>query len=60
MAGLAAAAVVADALRVERAATLALSGIFNVLYWQGVSDELGDPSAVWRTIDRPYGELPPR
>ena len=60
VAGLAAAAIVADALRQERAASLALSGIFNVLYWQGVSDELGGPPAVWRVVARPFGEAAPR
>lgn len=28
----------------------ALSAIFNLLYWQGVCDELGDRGAMWRSI----------
>ncbi|MGH2355432.1 MAG: hypothetical protein ACRDJN_27810, partial [Chloroflexota bacterium] len=43
-------AAVADRARANRAATLALSGIFNLLYWQGVSDELGGAAPVWRGI----------
>jgi len=50
---LTAAAVAADALRLERAASLALSGIFNVLYWQGATDELGGADALWRAIAVP-------
>lgn len=40
----------ADALRLGRAASLALSAIFNLLYWQGVCDELGDARLMWRTV----------
>jgi GT2 family glycosyltransferase len=32
------------------AARLALSGIFNLLYWQGVCDEFGGPAPVWQTV----------
>lgn len=31
-------------------ASRALSGIFNLLYWQGVCDELGGPGPLWRSI----------
>jgi GT2 family glycosyltransferase len=41
---------VAERLGRHRPAALALSGIFNLLYWQGVSDELGGPQQVWRSI----------
>lgn len=34
----------------SRVASLALSSIFNVRYWQGTSDELGGPSHVWAAI----------
>jgi GT2 family glycosyltransferase len=44
-------AVVADRVGAGGAARLALGGIFNVLYWQGVSDEMGGPRQVWRSID---------
>ncbi|MBI4493137.1 MAG: glycosyltransferase [Chloroflexi bacterium] len=39
-----------DCLGSRSPAGLALSGIFHLLYWQGVSDELGGPEAVWRWI----------
>jgi GT2 family glycosyltransferase len=29
---------------------LALSGIFNLLYWQGVCDELGGPQPLWQMV----------
>jgi GT2 family glycosyltransferase len=32
------------------ATSRALSGIFNVLYWQGVSDELGGRDVLWRSV----------
>jgi GT2 family glycosyltransferase len=50
VAGLRGVAAVADRVHVPGAARLALSGIFNLLYWQGVSDELGGPDPVWRTV----------
>jgi hypothetical protein len=31
-------------------ASRALSGIFNVLYWQGVCDELGGRDALWHSV----------
>jgi GT2 family glycosyltransferase len=34
----------------RRAGRLALSAAFNVLYWQGVSDEFGDAAALQREI----------
>jgi glycosyltransferase involved in cell wall biosynthesis len=43
-------AVVADRIGLERAASFALSGIWNVQYWQGASDELGGPAAVWQAV----------
>jgi GT2 family glycosyltransferase len=42
----------ADLLGAGRPAAFALSGIFNLLYWQGVSDELGGPQVVWRSMAR--------
>jgi glycosyltransferase involved in cell wall biosynthesis len=50
---LAAAAIVADWLGQERVASFALSGIFNLQYWQGASDELGGPAAVWAAVETP-------
>jgi glycosyltransferase involved in cell wall biosynthesis len=50
VAGLRTVAAAADRLRTRRIARLALSGIFNLWYWQGVSDELGGPEPVWRTV----------
>ena len=41
MVGLFVAAVAADRLGLENAASFALSAIFNLQYWQGASDELG-------------------
>jgi glycosyltransferase involved in cell wall biosynthesis len=41
---------VADELGAQRPAALAMSGIFSVLYWQGVADELGSARRVWRSI----------
>jgi GT2 family glycosyltransferase len=43
----------ADRLGAYRPATLALSGIFNLLYWQGVADELGDAARLWRADAAP-------
>jgi len=40
----------ADWIGAPGVAGLGLSGIFNLLYWQGVSDELGGPAPVWRAI----------
>jgi GT2 family glycosyltransferase len=34
----------------HRPATQALSGLFQILYWQGVSDELGGPEQIWQAI----------
>jgi GT2 family glycosyltransferase len=50
VAGLRAVAVTTDRLGARGAARLALSGIFNLLYWQGVCDEFGGPQPVWRTV----------
>jgi GT2 family glycosyltransferase len=36
----------ADRLGAHRPAGLVLSGVFNLLYWQGVADELGQPDLV--------------
>jgi hypothetical protein len=44
------AALVAPRLGVPRAARFALSAIFNLLYWQAVSDELGGRAPTWRAI----------
>ena len=43
-------AVSADRLGAPTVARLALSGIFNLLYWQGASDEFGGPRPVWQTV----------
>lgn len=50
---LAAAAILADAVGAEQVASFALSGIFNLQYWQGASDELGGPQAVWAAVKTP-------
>ena len=39
-----------DSIGAHSVARLALSGIFNLLYWQGASDEFGGPQPVWRTV----------
>jgi GT2 family glycosyltransferase len=36
----------AEYLGAQRPATLALSGLFNLLYWQGISDGLGGPKPI--------------
>lgn len=41
----------ADAFGGSRVANAALSALFNLLYWQGVSDELGGRHLVWRPLD---------
>jgi GT2 family glycosyltransferase len=48
---------VTDALRADRAAAAALSALYNLLYWQGVSDALGGRGA-WSALGRavPVGE----
>jgi len=51
--GLFLAAMAADRIGQEQAASFALSAIFNVQYWQGASDELGGPAPVWSAIDEP-------
>jgi GT2 family glycosyltransferase len=40
----------ADSLGQKYAARFALSGIFNLLYWQGVCDEFGGPRPVWQMV----------
>lgn len=50
VAALRGAATVADGLGAARPARLALGAIFNLLYWQGVSDELGGPRRVWTAV----------
>ncbi len=37
-------------LAARRAASAALSGLFNLLYWQGICDEIGDRAVFWRSI----------
>jgi glycosyltransferase involved in cell wall biosynthesis len=51
VAGLGAGAQIADRVGASPIASLALSGIFNLLYWQGVCDELGGRGAFrqWLT-----------
>jgi GT2 family glycosyltransferase len=41
---------VADTVGADRPAAAALSALFNLLYWQGVSDALGGRHAVWRSV----------
>jgi GT2 family glycosyltransferase len=55
---LGAAARVLDAFRVERLADVSLSGLFNLLYWQGVSDALGDTEILRRATPRLPREVP--
>lgn len=52
-AALAAAAIIADWLGQDEVASFALSGIFNLQYWQGASDELGGPRVVWSAVEQP-------
>jgi GT2 family glycosyltransferase len=37
----------ADLVGVQRATILALSGVYNLLYWQGAADELGGARVLW-------------
>lgn len=39
-----------DALGAQGIAASALSALFNLLYWQGVNDELGGRTELWRSI----------
>lgn len=39
-----------DRSRTRRVTMVALSGIFNLLYWQGVCDELGSVKLVWKSV----------
>lgn len=41
---------VADHVGLDRVAGAALSALFGLLYWQGVTDEIGDRDAVWRAV----------
>ncbi len=50
VAGLRVIATGADRVGARGPARLALSGIFNLLYWQGASDELGGPKPVWGMV----------
>jgi GT2 family glycosyltransferase len=34
----------------QRTTSRALSGIFNLLYWQGVCDEIGGREILWRSV----------
>ena len=45
-------ALAADRLGARRCASAALSGVFNLLYWHGVSDELGGRAAFGRWLAR--------
>jgi GT2 family glycosyltransferase len=40
----------ADVIGADRPAAAGLSALFNLLYWQGVSDALGGRQAVWRSV----------
>jgi GT2 family glycosyltransferase len=48
--GLRIAVAVSDRVRAPGVASVSLSGIFNLLYWQGVCDEFGGPKPVWQTV----------
>jgi len=48
---------VADRIGVYRGASAALSGIFHVLYWQGVCDELGGRAVFRRWLAHSTGAL---
>jgi GT2 family glycosyltransferase len=39
-----------DAVGADRIAMAALSALFNLLYWQGIVDEVGDRRAVWQAV----------
>ena len=43
-------ALAADGIGLGKVARLALGAIFNLLYWQGVSDEIGGSKQVWSAI----------
>jgi GT2 family glycosyltransferase len=58
--GLAGAVQVASSVGAERIASLALSSIFNVQYWQGASDELGRTERLRQEIERPNQHQPAR
>ena len=45
-------AAAANAARLEAVSRTALSGIYNVAYYQGVTDELGGSRELWRILDR--------
>jgi glycosyltransferase involved in cell wall biosynthesis len=51
VAALSAMVLAADSVGAARAARWALSGIFSVRYWQGVSDEIGSSALVLRSIN---------
>lgn len=40
----------ATRVRADRTASRALSGIFNLLYWQGVCDEVGGREILWESL----------
>jgi GT2 family glycosyltransferase len=40
----------AGACGADGASLRALSGVFNLLYWQGVCDEVGGAAALWRCV----------
>ncbi len=48
-------ALAADRLGAPRCASAALSGVFNLLYWHGVSDELGGRAAFRRWLAQSPG-----
>ena len=50
MLGLRGIAIGADRLGVQKVATLALSGIFNLQYWQGFADEVGGADRIWQAV----------
>lgn len=41
-----------NALGQYRGATLALSAVFTLQYWQGACTELGDRDALWRSVEQ--------
>jgi len=43
---------IARIFHLEVISRYAYSGIYNLLYWQGVADELGSVDSFWRYVSR--------
>lgn len=50
----------ANALHLERVGMAACSGVWNLAYWQGLTDALGGRSSFWRLVDSSDGRAPSR